>query len=250
MGQFYTLYNIDLGVYHYGGLYLSQWIFQSSHEDIVQLLRWGSPIVLPGIIDEYMQEGKPVVQRSTLLELPNELLDIIFGMLIGDMGFLSLAVTCKDLLTFSKRHLPEFYRWFQPQWGGCRIICFGEDTTTLDELPPRLLLPREREELRADIEKGRSVYSTLSYRYDKQDALQSYIRRKWLKRIDDDIRNGLYGNTRYARYHGRMTDWMLFSTILSHRPYGSYPKPLPGGPEVLCNLEKRERSGRRVTIWG
>ncbi|KAI0329626.1 hypothetical protein GY45DRAFT_1337361 [Cubamyces sp. BRFM 1775] len=240
MGQLYTLYNVDLRVLWYRGLHLSDWLLKSSHEDIVQLLRWRSPIVLPKMLDEYMQKGRKVAQRARLLKLPNELLDIIVDELTEDMGFLSLSATCKDLLTLAKRHLPKFYQLFQPQWSGCRIICLGEDTRELDDLPQRLLLPRERDELRSDVENAHSVYWTLADRYNKQGSVQSYMMTKWLERIDDNLRNGVYDETSEACYHGHRSDWRLFFSILSHRPYGYTPKPLPGGPEVLCNLKKRE----------
>ncbi|KAI0658624.1 hypothetical protein C8Q70DRAFT_179213 [Cubamyces menziesii] len=184
-----------------------------------------------------MQKGKKVVQRAALLKLPNELLEMIFDELIGDMGFLSLSVTCKDLLAFSKSQLPKFYRWSQPQWGGCRIICLGEDTDRLDQLPQRLLLRRERDEIRADLTESRNVYWALESRYETQGWFQQHITVKWLNRIDDDLSNGVYDE---HDGYGHEKDWGLFNAILPHPAHGHDPRPLPGGPEVLCNLEKRE----------
>ncbi|KAI0658623.1 hypothetical protein C8Q70DRAFT_179143 [Cubamyces menziesii] len=240
MGQLYTLYNIDYKLFRYRGLYLDNWIFESSHEDLVQLLRWKSPIVLPWRIDAYMQQGRQVVQHATLLKLPNELLEMIFDELIGDIGYVSLCVACKHLLTLAKHHLPKFYRWFQPEWAGCRLICLGEYTRTLDQLPERLLAPHERDKLRPEIENSHSVYWTLADIYHEPGSFQSYITTKWVKRIDEDHRNGVYGKSFPACYWGHQTDVMLFYTILSDKPYGYTPQPLPGGPEVLCNLQKRE----------
>ncbi|KAI0334945.1 hypothetical protein GY45DRAFT_966156 [Cubamyces sp. BRFM 1775] len=141
MGQFWTLKNIDRQD-RFGGAKLGEWLFQSSHSDLLKELM--VPVQFPKDYDEWLQAGERAIQRAPLFKLPNEIFGVVFEDLqFEDLSLLCFAITCKDLLALAKQPILQAMNRAIPTWAFCRLICLGDNAEDISDLPSGMLTEEE-----------------------------------------------------------------------------------------------------------
>ncbi|RPD81361.1 hypothetical protein L226DRAFT_566143 [Lentinus tigrinus ALCF2SS1-7] len=124
---------------------LGVWFFYP-HDQLITCL---SIPCLPKVVDQWLAQGPTVVPPGPISKLPTELIHVIFDSLHTLHETISFSITCKLFLSIGKPHILRATKAHYAPWAGCRLITLGDDTRSLDDLPPGLLTDAERIEIEA-----------------------------------------------------------------------------------------------------
>ena len=218
-------------------------------------------------VDQWLSDGKIVVQRKEIATLSNEILDMIFQAVLNDkreqpghnlVDCVSLAVSCKRFLSVGKRRILRALVYFHGRDADCRLVCLGESTDPDDQAPPGMLTDAELNEI-ADSEAPK-VLPVDTYDCDERNQpiaevvaprrLYSFAAAKYRSRatVTDIIQRSLRHRSR--EMDGRrkregpcitasLTLDIHMITVLGCVEYCPHPA-YPDGPNALCNTSKGE----------
>ncbi|KAI0659582.1 hypothetical protein C8Q70DRAFT_1053930 [Cubamyces menziesii] len=236
MGQFWAMKNIDRQEVYDSGK-LGEWLLASDHSYLLGRLM--APIQLPKEYDTWLTEGKRVTQRSALFKLPNEMFDMIFDELESDdVSLLCLAITCKDLLALAKQPIVDAVNRGMSTWANCRLICMGEYTQYVEELPEGMLTADELARIKAALAAASSEDENEEERPYVDDLLQlvGTPREPLLTdKIRDFTMEHRFRRARSSSASAKGQHWRDMGALEDLVSHCTHPEP-----EVLCNVSKGE----------
>ncbi|KAI0334946.1 hypothetical protein GY45DRAFT_966137 [Cubamyces sp. BRFM 1775] len=265
MGQYWCLKNIDRREDFNEGK-LGEWLVESDHHDLLSEL--AIPVQLPKEYDTWLNTGKRVTQRAPLFKLPDEMLGMIFAELdFEDASLVCFAITCKELLVLARRPILKAMNRTLPTWANCRLICLGDNTQDIEELPAGMLTTEElatigntlsaesaddadaadEPELEAEYPsvadllmlagepaklKVTSGYYMGDHRFISRSLLQDVFRSMGQRIVAPLRKRGWVARSRTRKLHWRVVEQDRLQAFVF--------KPIRPTPEVLCNLSKGE----------
>ncbi|KAI0321239.1 hypothetical protein OF83DRAFT_358192 [Amylostereum chailletii] len=231
MGQYWVILNLDKRERGPGvGAKLGEFIFNPLHQ-LVELFT----------VPVKSSDGPPPSlvphngEKRTLgyLAFPSELLRMVFNYIEAPEDVVRLTVVNKMLTVFGRDRLQELVMQAasSSSWSGGRIICLGDNASTL---PPGMLTDTEKERLEGlrvsqEMDTASEVLYEIGsegYRRGGQRDLTSNLCFSWTRPSDD-----LYTRWRISRRHRSRGSTLIRSVELT-RPEGKI--------WVLCNISKRE----------
>ncbi|KAJ7051766.1 hypothetical protein C8F01DRAFT_1066651 [Mycena amicta] len=241
MGQYWKLVNLDKRREEFGGK-LGEALCAAPGSSLNVFLR---KLVFPPLENAVLEyKPGPVVNRrlrlpqrashrisrhsKCLSDLPTELIDEVFGFLVGILDILVLSMSCQLVWSIGRRHIyaAMTQKANDFSWAGDRLMVVG-DYLDNEDIPECLLTAEERTSLldRPPAYKDRKP-RLYDYPYEKaSDWLQ------WLRYGGNDVKIKLGDRL------GWSSDWHLFDVLVNYKPteVPSYEEP-----PVLRNLTKRQ----------
>ncbi|KAH9852673.1 hypothetical protein C2E23DRAFT_730035 [Lenzites betulinus] len=180
-------------------------------------------------VDELLQGTILDQGGSPFRHLSQELFDLIFDELkhtkrmkgtkfYHRCSFFALAVTCKAVLARARNHVAKLTSALTPQTlAGHRIICVGDYTDPLSDLPPGVLTSEEISDIEDFAEEDDSSPNFLDhmlYRFENPRNIQVWDpHRPAVPRLDDwpDRNDRALGNSIIYPYYSAGRTWALRS---------------------------------------
>ncbi|OJT15480.1 hypothetical protein TRAPUB_7351 [Trametes pubescens] len=201
---------------------------------------------LPRKVDEWLSAGCIARQHSPLAWLPVELLDMVLDeLLMRDV--VMFAITCKSLLSITKRRVLSVLKALHAPWQNGRLILRMNTTYERADLPAGLFTDAEWERI-ATAHLSRAVHAKFlnlwgSTQYEvalgRRDPLY-HLRRRAPTTLRPGVK-GPYGQWNMpssavsAKRSEGPSDFRMFSVL-----WGCAGVAYPEGARVLCNISKGE----------